>query len=76
MDEVVTSPWAFSTFDLNTVCFRDRHSVLEYGNSPTKFERITGFIQDSIDLSMRVVLSLGAKFEDSDLSGSSIQPGS
>jgi outer membrane receptor for ferrienterochelin and colicin len=75
VDDVVTSPWAFSTFDPNTSSFREDIPVLEYGNSPTKFERVTGFLQDSIDLSDEIVLSLGAKFEDSDLSGSSIQPG-
>jgi outer membrane receptor protein involved in Fe transport len=75
VDDVVTSPWAFSTFDPNTSNFREDIPVLEYGNSPTKFERVAGFLQDSIDLSDEIVLSLGAKFEDSDLSGSSIQPG-
>ena len=75
MDEVVTSPWAFSSFDLNTGSFRTDIPIIDYGNSPTKFERFTGFIQDSIELNDQVVLSLGAKFEDSDLSGSSVQPG-
>jgi iron complex outermembrane recepter protein len=75
VDDVVTSPWAFSTFDPNTSNLREDIPVLEYGNSPTKFERVAGFLQDSIDLSDEIVLSLGAKFEDSDLSGSSIQPG-
>ena len=49
--------------------------VLEYGDSRTKFERVSGFLQDSIDLTDQLVFSVGAKFEDSDLSGSSIQPG-
>ena len=83
VDEVVTSPWAFSTvdpsifasaFDLNK-SLRTDIPILEYGSSPTKFERFAGFLQDSIDLSDQLVLSVGAKFEDSDLSGSSIQPG-
>ena len=39
------------------------------------FDRFTGFIQNSTDLNDQIVLSLGAKFEDSDLTGSSIQPG-
>ena len=75
VNEVVTSPWAFLTFDPTTSTFRSDIPVLEYGSSPTKFERFAGFLQDSIDLSDQVVLSVGAKFEDSDLSGSSIQPG-
>ncbi|MDA8775178.1 TonB-dependent receptor [Opitutales bacterium] len=83
VNEVVTSPWAFptvdtsifaSTFDLNK-SLRTDIPILEYGGSPTKFERIAGFIQHSTDLSDQVVFSFGAKFEDSDLSGSSIQPG-
>ncbi len=75
VNEVVTSPWAFLTFDPTTSTFRSDIPVLEYGSSPTKFERFAGFLQDSIDLSDQIVLSVGAKFEDSDLSGSSIQPG-
>ena len=75
VNEVVTSPWAFLTFDPTTSTFRTDIPVLEYGTSPTKFERFAGFLQDSIDLSDQAVLSVGAKFEDSDLSGSSIQPG-
>ena len=83
VDEVVTAPWAFSTvdpsiflstFDLNQ-SLRTDIPVLEYGDSPTKFERVSGFLQDSIDLTDQLVFSVGAKFEDSDLSGSSIQPG-
>jgi iron complex outermembrane receptor protein len=75
VDEVVTTPWAFSSFDLNTASFRTDIPIIDYGNSPAKFERFAGFIQDSIELNDHVVLSLGAKFEDSDLSGSSVQPG-
>ena len=75
VNDVVTSPWAFSTFDLQTNSSSSAIPVLEYGNSPTKFDRFTGFIQDSIDLTDRIVLSVGAKFEDSDLSGSTVQPG-
>ena len=75
VNEVVTAPWAFWAFDPTTSTFRQDIPVLEYGTSPTKFERFAGFLQDSIDLSDEVVLSVGAKFEDSDLSGSSIQPG-
>ena len=75
VDEVVTSPWMFPTFDLGTGTLRSDIPIIEYGNSPTEFERVAGFLQDSISLNEQFVLSLGAKFEDSDLSGSSIQPG-
>lgn len=75
VDEVVTSPWAFPAFDLGTGSLRTDIPIIDYGNSPTEFERFAGFLQDSINLNEEIVLSLGAKFEDSDLSGSSIQPG-
>ena len=75
VDDVVTSPWDFSTYDPSTDSNRTDISILDYGDSPTKFDRFTGFIQDSIDLTDRIVLSVGAKFEDSDLSGSTVQPG-
>ena len=65
----------FPTFDLGTGTLRSDIPIIEYGNSPTEFERVAGFLQDSISLNEQFVLSLGAKFEDSDLSGSSIQPG-
>ena len=75
VNDVVTSPWAFSTFDLETNSSSSAIPVLEYGNSPTKFDRFTGFIQDSIEVSDDIVISLGSKFEDGDLSGSNFQPG-
>ena len=75
VNDVVTSPWAFPTkenaADLNYSVI----PILDYGTSPTKFDRFTGFLQDSIDLSDDVVLSIGSKFEDGDLSGSNFQPG-
>ena len=75
VNDVVTSPWAFSTFDLETSSSSSAIPILEYGNSPTKFDRFTGFIQDSIEVSDDIVISLGSKFEDGDLSGSNFQPG-
>ncbi len=75
VNEAVTSPWAFPTFDPSTGTIRSDIPILDYGDNPTKFDRLTGFIQDSIDLTDRLVLSIGAKFEESDLSGSTIQPG-
>lgn len=75
VNDVVTDPWTFSTFDPATGTMRTDIPILDYGDSPTKFDRFTGFIQDSIDLTDRIVLSVGAKFEDSDLSGTTVQPG-
>ena len=76
VNDVATDPWIFPTFDPSTgFPLRTDIPILDYGDSPTKFDRFTGFIQDSIDLTNRVVLSMGAKFEDSDLSGSTVQPG-
>ena len=82
--EVVTSPWNFPVIDtfpgtqnpitgipVSNIPVIDYH----YQSNPTKFDRFTGFIQNSSDLNERLSLSLGVKFEDSDLSGSSLQPG-
>jgi outer membrane receptor protein involved in Fe transport len=82
--EVVTSPWNFPVIDtfpgtpnpitgipVSNIPIIDYH----YQSNPTKFDRFTGFIQNSSDLNDRLSLSLGVKFEDSDLSGSSLQPG-
>ena len=75
VNEVATAPWRFPVFDPSTGTLRSDIPILDYGNSPTSFDRYTAFFQNSIDLNERTVLSLGSKFEDSDLTGSSIQPG-
>ena len=75
VNDVVTSPWAFSTFDPETNSSSTSIPILDYGDSPTKFDRVTAFFQDSIDLSDDTVLSIGSKFEDGDLSGTNFQPG-
>ena len=75
VNDVVTSPWAFPTKENAADPNYSVIPILDYGTSPTKFDRFTGFLQDSIDLSDDVVLSLGSKFEDGDLSGSNFQPG-
>jgi outer membrane receptor protein involved in Fe transport len=81
---VVTAPWAFTNLVLDTVPgsfvpanppFPSSLPIIDYQDNPTKFDRITGFLQDSIDIGDSTVVAVGAKFEDSDLSGSSIQPG-
>jgi iron complex outermembrane receptor protein len=75
VDEIATPPWRFPAFDPSTGTLRSDIPILDYGTSPTSFDRYAGFLQNSIDLNDRIVLSLGSKFEDSDLTGSSIQPG-
>ena len=40
-----------------------------------KFNRFTAYVQDSINLSDEIVLSIGSKFEENDLTGSGFQPG-
>jgi len=75
VDEIATPPWRFPVFDPSTGTLRSDIPILDYGTSPTSFDRYAGFFQNSIDLNDRTVLSLGSKFEDSDLTGSSIQPG-
>lgn len=81
---VVTSPWVFAnpvldtvpgTFSPATPPFSASIPIIDYQDNPTQFDRVTGFIQDSIDVGENIVLAIGAKFEDSDLSGSSVQPG-
>ena len=84
VQEVVTTPWDFPVIDtfpgtqdpitgvpVSNIPIIDYH----YQPNPTSFDRFTSFIQNSSDLNDRISLSLGVKFEDSDLSGSSFQPG-
>ena len=73
VNEQVTPPWAFPT--INSSGIPDQIPILNYGTSPQKFDRFTGFFQDSISLTDDIVLSIGTKFEDGDLSGSNTQPG-
>jgi outer membrane receptor for ferrienterochelin and colicin len=75
VNDVVTSPWAFDTLDFGAGSTSASIPILDYGNSPTSFDRYTAFVQDSINLSDDIVLSIGSKFEDGDLSGSNFQPG-
>ncbi|MBT3637833.1 MAG: TonB-dependent receptor [Opitutae bacterium] len=72
VDERVTAPWDFPLLVPSPV---PAPPILEYGSSPKEFDRITAFFQNSYDLTDRSVLSFGSKFEDSDLTGSSTQPG-
>ena len=49
--------------------------ILDYDQSFTKFNRYTGYIQDSIFMTDEILLSVGAKVEENDLAGFGIQPG-
>lgn len=49
--------------------------ILDYDQSFTKFNRYTGYIQDSISMTDEILLSVGAKVEENDLAGFGIQPG-
>ena len=84
VDERVTDPWNFPIYESQTDAITKLGSglpptfippILEYGNNPNNFDRITGFLQNSSSISDKLVLSYGAKYEDSDLTGSSFQPG-
>ena len=83
VDERVTAPWDFQVLDTIPGTFTPTSftpvsiPILDYNfkANPKDFRKISGYLQDSVDLNDRTVLSLGAKFEDSDLTGSSVQPG-
>jgi outer membrane receptor protein involved in Fe transport len=84
VQENVTPPWNFLTFDtipgtqtLTSATPASNIPIIDYHyqSNPTKYDRVTGFVQNSTDINEKLSLSLGAKFEDSDLSGSSVQPG-
>ena len=86
VSERVTDPWNFDLLDYSLADLMSAvpppatptvpaPPILEYGSSPKEFDRITAFFQNSFDLTDRSVLSFGSKFEDSDLTGSSTQPG-
>jgi outer membrane receptor protein involved in Fe transport len=49
--------------------------ILDYDQSFTKFNRYTGYIQDSISLTDEILVSVGAKVEENDLAGFGFQPG-
>ena len=74
----VLDPFAFdSIVNLNEVPFSTSNSIpiLEYDQDFTKFNRLTAYLQDSIDLSDDIVFSIGTKMEDNDLTGSGFQRG-
>ena len=64
------------TVDLETLTLLPSSpAILEYDQDFTKFNRLTAYVQDSINLTEEMVLSIGTKFEENDLTGSGIQPG-
>ena len=74
VEDVMTPPWKFDTNDTWGTPATDI-TVLDHGDSPTKFDRFSAFFQDSYEFSDSILLSAGAKFEESDLAGSGVQPG-
>ena len=64
------------TVDLETLTLLPSSpAILEYDQDFTEFNRLTAYVQDSINLTEEIVLSVGTKFEENDLTGSGIQPG-
>ena len=64
------------TVDLETLTLLPSSpAILEYDQDFTEFNRLTAYVQDSIHLTEEIVLSVGTKFEENDLTGSGIQPG-
>ena len=50
--------------------------ILDYDQRFTSFNRFNAYLQDSIDLSDELLLSVGAKLEENDFAGFGFQPGS
>ena len=50
--------------------------ILDYDQRFTSFNRFNAYLQDSIDLSNELLLSVGAKLEENDFAGFGFQPGS
>jgi iron complex outermembrane receptor protein len=49
--------------------------IFDYDQRFTDFSRFNAYLQDSIDLNDRTLLSIGAKFEENDFAGFGVQPG-
>jgi len=75
VEDVMTPPWGFDTNDTLFTPATSDITILDHGDSPTKFDRFSAFIQDSYEFSDSLLLSAGAKFEESDLAGTGVQPG-
>lgn len=64
------------TVDLDTLSLSSSSpTILQYGQGFTEFNRLTAYLQDSINFSDEIIFSIGTKFEENDLTGTGIQPG-
>jgi iron complex outermembrane receptor protein len=77
--EVVTSPWDFPVLDLASLTPLsipgfNSYPILNYKN-PGTFQRFSAFVQDTFEVKEDLFVSFGSKFEDSDFSGTTLQPG-
>ena len=77
--EVVTSPWDFPVLDLVSLTplsipGSNSYPILNYKGSDT-FQRFSAFVQDTFEVKEDFFVSFGSKFEDSDFSGTTFQPG-
>ena len=77
--EVVTSPWDFPVLDLASLTPLsipgfNSYPILNY-RGPKSFGRFSAFVQDTFEVNEDFFVSLGSKFEDSDFSGTTYQPG-
>ena len=61
--------------DVFTFTGKTLKPILAYDQNFDNFERYNAYIQDSISLSESVLLSIGAKIEESEISGFGFQPG-
>jgi iron complex outermembrane recepter protein len=81
VEDVVTPPWNFPIIDtisgtsIPSSMVPASVPILNYGENPTNFDRFSAFFQDSYEFSDGLMLSAGAKLEESDLAGSGVQPG-
>jgi outer membrane receptor protein involved in Fe transport len=75
VEDVMTPPWGFDANDTLFTPASPNITILDHGDSPTKFDRFSAFFQDSYEFSDSLLLSGGAKFEESDLAGAGVQPG-
>tara|TARA_B100001094_G_scaffold299266_1_gene323812 strand:+ start:1462 stop:3750 length:2289 start_codon:yes stop_codon:yes gene_type:complete len=82
VEDVVTPPWNFPVIDTipgtttpSSMVPTSDIPILDYGENLTKFDRFSAFFQDSYEFTDTLLLSAGAKFEESDLAGTGVQPG-
>lgn len=75
----VLEPFAFNSIEdlgkFPSLTVSNSIPILSYDQAFTKFDQFSAYLQDSINLTEQVVLSLGSKFEENDLTGTSVHPG-